>query len=55
MSEAATACRVCGTVVPPRPVTWSLELTAHGTEWLCECCTRNNVRSIEARLDDAWW
>jgi len=36
-------------------VTWSLQVSARGTIWLCERCTRDNVHSIEGRLDEAWW
>lgn len=49
------SCGVCGTTVAERPVTWSLQVSARGPTWLCERCTRDNVRSIEGRLDEAWW
>ena len=49
------ACGRCGTVVDGPPVTWSSETGARGTTWLCERCTRDNLRSIEGRLDEAWW
>jgi hypothetical protein len=26
-----------------------------GMQWLCDRCTRENIRSIEGRLDSAWW
>ena len=52
----ATTCHVCGTVAPDgRPATWSLQVGSSGRQWLCEACTRNNVRSIEGKLDKAWW
>jgi hypothetical protein len=25
------------------------------TKWVCPTCTREHVRSIEAKLDTAWW
>lgn len=48
-------CAVCGAVVQQRPPTWSFQGTARGPQWLCDRCTRANVRSIEGRLDEAWW
>ena len=54
MAEPAT-CGVCGTVVEDRPATWSLQVSERGQVWLCERCTRENLRSIEGRLDEAWW
>lgn len=46
------ACRRCGaTGEGDLPAGWSLD----GEHFLCERCTRENVRSIEARLDEDWW
>ncbi len=53
--EQPSTCTGCGTVVAERPVTWSLQVGPRGTQWLCERCTRDNLRSIEAKLDEAWW
>jgi hypothetical protein len=51
-----TVCGVCGTTTDgPPPVTWSSQSSARGRQWLCEHCTRENLRSIEGRLDEAWW
>lgn len=52
--EPAT-CDACGTPVDDRPSTWSMQLGARGQRWLCEACTRENLRSIEGKLDEAWW
>ena len=50
------SCAVCGTTGPDGPPpTWSSQTGARGTTWLCERCTRENLRSIEGRLDEAWW
>ena len=55
-ATSATTCCVCGTVAPyDRPATWSLQVGSRGRQWLCEACTRVNVRSIEGKLDEAWW
>ena len=53
--EGPVSCAGCGTVVEPRPLTWSTQVSARGRTWLCERCTRDNARSIEGRLDEAWW
>ena len=52
--DAAT-CAVCGTSVDERPLTWSLQVSERGQTWLCEPCSRDNLRSIEGKLDEAWW
>ena len=54
-APAYETCGVCGTTVPERPISWSLQVSERGTIWLCERCTRDNVRSIEGRFDEAWW
>ena len=48
-------CGVCGTVVDDLPATWSLQVSERGQVWICERCTRDNLRSIEGKLDEAWW
>lgn len=53
--RGVTSCAVCGTVVEELPATWSSQTSERGTSWLCEQCTRDNLRSIEGRLDEAWW
>ena len=54
MSEPCT-CTVCGTYVEDRPATWSLQVSERGATYVCEDCTRANIRSIEGKLDEAWW
>lgn len=48
-------CAVCGRAEQALPPTWSSQTSERGTSWLCERCTRENLRSIEGRLDEAWW
>lgn len=49
-------CRVCGTVAEHGlPLTWSTSTGARGPQVLCEGCTREHLRSIEGKLDEAWW
>jgi hypothetical protein len=37
------------------PPGWSLETGPRGVTRLCAACTREHVRSIEAKLDTTWW
>ncbi len=54
-------CDRCGTNDPADaegaglPLGWSLETTSEGFSRLCEACTRDHVRDIEAKLDASWW
>jgi hypothetical protein len=51
-------CATCGTVAEDASLatlTW-----ARGTEngrqvWTCDRCSRQHLRSIEGKLDSAWW
>ena len=50
------ACCLCGTTVPaPAPLTWSRASGPRGTTHLCERCTRDNLRALEAKLDQEHW
>ena len=49
------SCAVCGTTVDELPATWSMQVGERGQTWLCERCARDNIRSIEGKLDEAWW
>jgi primosomal protein N' len=55
MTDPTTTCTVCGTVVAERPASWSLQVGERGPQWLCEHCTRENLRAIEGKLYEAWW
>ncbi|MDQ3465158.1 MAG: hypothetical protein M3500_10785 [Actinomycetota bacterium] len=48
-------CSVCGNTEEEPPVTWTSQASERDQQWLCESCTRENLRSIEGRLDEAWW
>jgi hypothetical protein len=37
------------------PLTWSVENTGRGPIVLCDTCTREHLRSIEAKLDADWF
>jgi hypothetical protein len=57
MCESHPTCARCGAAAPDDglPVGWSLATSERGVDRLCAACTRENVRSIEARLDEDWW
>jgi hypothetical protein len=54
-SDQAETCSGCGTRAESLPLTWTAQSGPRGATWLCERCTRENLRSIEGRLDEAWW
>jgi hypothetical protein len=52
------ACSRCGTIAEhddELPPGWSFETSERGILWTCLACTRDNVRSIEAKLPEEWW
>jgi predicted RNA-binding Zn-ribbon protein involved in translation (DUF1610 family) len=54
----AITCVVCGTVADSDadvPLGWSMSTSDRGKVFTCPQCVRENVRSIEAKLDEAWW
>jgi hypothetical protein len=57
-------CSMCGRAADPvadgdPPRTWCADihqgLDGPYTRWVCPGCTRQYVRSIEAKLDTPWW
>ena len=52
-------CARCGATAEELPLTWSASVERRGshrrTVHHCDRCSRENVRSIEGRLDEAWW
>ena len=54
---------VCGTCgrIPEREdevgarLSWVLGVENGRKVWTCDRCSRENLRSIEAKLDSAWW
>lgn len=55
VTAGRVSCTGCGTTAPARPITWTLQVDDGGTTWLCDVCTRRDLRSIESRLDETWW
>ncbi|PZF80791.1 hypothetical protein [Jiangella anatolica] len=51
----AVACAHCGTTAAEPPLTWVSSVERGRTLYYCDRCARDNLRSIEARLDTAWW
>jgi len=37
------------------PLGWSVATSPRGRELTCTRCVRDNIRSIEGKLDEAWW
>ncbi len=55
---------MCGRTADPEsdgdpPLAWCADivesLDGPRTRWICDICTRQYVRSIEAKLDQEWW
>ena len=53
----SVTCDLCGTVAPgdEPPLTWSLSLDRGRVRRYCEQCTRQNLRSMEGKLDQEHW
>jgi hypothetical protein len=49
------ACVWCGITAAGPPVSWTIQSSERGIEYLCEGCTRDNVRKIEGSLPTDWW
>ena len=52
---AEPTCVGCGATGDEGPLSGSRQSSAQGLTVLCDRCTRDNLRSIEARLDEIWW
>ncbi|MBY8884227.1 hypothetical protein K7472_05120 [Streptomyces sp. PTM05] len=50
-----TVCARCGTVSERTPVTWTCSVEGGVRRYFCDDCARAHLRSIEGRLDSAWW
>ena len=53
----ALACSSCGRVTSRAEalLSWSRGTERGRTTWTCGSCSRDHVRSIESKLDPAWW
>lgn len=58
---AEVACATCGALMAADGdrgaalMTWSRGIENGRTAWTCPTCTRQHARSIEGKLDSAWW
>ncbi len=51
------ACAFCGVQSQGEapPLTWTSAVENGRTVWFCDSCSREHLRSMEAKLDSAWW
>jgi hypothetical protein len=52
---SGTACGRCGTTSEGLPLTWTCSVENGRRVYFCDTCARKHLRSIEGRLDSAWW
>ena len=50
-----TACARCGQLAEGLPLTWTCSVENGQRVYFCVACARKHLRSIESRLDSAWW
>ncbi|WP_020119793.1 hypothetical protein [Streptomyces canus] len=48
-------CARCGMRAKGSQPTWTCSLENGVRQYFCDTCSRENLRSIEGRLDSAWW
>lgn len=48
-------CARCGASKQELPLTWTSSVERGRTVYYCAVCSRENLRSIEGRLDAEWW
>jgi ribosomal protein S27E len=53
--DDAVTCALCGATEPSLPLGWSTALERGRRVVHCESCSRENVRSMESKLDPEWW
>ncbi|GAA0926570.1 hypothetical protein [Streptomyces thermoalcalitolerans] len=51
----AWECSRCGTPADGPQPTWTCSVEGGVRRYFCDACSRKNLRSIEGRLDSAWW
>ncbi|WP_146088197.1 hypothetical protein [Actinacidiphila yanglinensis] len=49
------ACGRCGATAEGLPLTWICSVENGRRVHFCDACARKHLRSIEGRLDSAWW
>ncbi|MCF3134707.1 hypothetical protein [Streptomyces olivochromogenes] len=54
--QHSLVCARCGAPADgPPPTTWTCSVENGVRQYFCDRCSRENLRSIEGRLDSAWW
>ncbi|MET9296234.1 hypothetical protein [Streptomyces sp. NPDC003077] len=54
-ARTRTVCTRCGATAEGEAVTWTCSVEGGVRRYFCDRCARENIRSIEGRLDSAWW
>ncbi len=57
-ADPPVVCATCGAVPEDATVarlTWSRGTENRREVWTCDACSRRHLRSIEGKLDSAWW
>ncbi|MCQ4080257.1 hypothetical protein NGB36_06510 [Streptomyces sp. RB6PN25] len=52
---APAVCARCGATSDNLPITWTCSVEGGVRLYFCDHCGRTHLRSIEGRLDSAWW
>jgi hypothetical protein len=55
---AGIICATCGRIAGDESaarLTWSCAVEQDRQVWACDLCSREHLRSIEGKLDSAWW
>ena len=48
-------CIRCQRIETELPLTWTVTVEARRTSYVCDDCSRADIRGIESRLDPEWW
>lgn len=51
-------CATCGRIPADEStacLTWAFGMEKGRKVWTCDSCSREHLRSIESKLDSAWW
>ncbi|WP_369172247.1 hypothetical protein AB5J49_31450 [Streptomyces sp. R28] len=48
-------CARCGAQAKAPQPTWTCSVENGIRHYICDSCSRENLRAIEGRLDSAWW
>jgi len=56
-SDGVRTCDFCGKTEgdPGRLLLWTTAVESGKTKNFCEVCSREHLRSMEAKLDSEWW